>query len=79
MNILKFKTNIDNEKDLAKVSTALDKEELISKWKLDLESEENILSVSGEEITPDVIIKIFRETGYEAENLRIIAIGGHDL
>ncbi len=79
MKVLKFKTNIQNQKMLDKIAPVLDKEELISKWKVDLESQGKILSVSGEEITPDVITTALKQVGFEAEMVHIIAIGGHDL
>lgn len=79
MKILKFKTNIDNQEMLEKLAAILDKEELISKWAIDINTPEKILSVSGEEITPDIITKAIKVAGFEIETIRIIAIGGHDL
>ncbi len=79
MKILKFKTNIYNQEMLDKIASVLNKEELISRWKVDLESQEKILSVSGEEITPDLITNALKQEGIEVEMVHIIAIGGHDL
>lgn len=79
MKILKFKTNIQSQAMLDKLSDILDKEELISKWNLDLESTDKILSISGEEITPEVITRSVKQAGFEAEMIHIHAIGGHDL
>jgi copper chaperone len=79
MKIFKFKTNIENEEMVKMVAPLLDKEELISKWSIDIESEDNILSVSGEEITPDIITKPVRNIGYSVELIKVLAIGGHDL
>ncbi len=79
MKILKFKTNIHNQEMLDKIASVLNKEELISRWKVDLESQEKILSISGEEITPDLITSALKQKGIEVEMVHIIAIGGHDL
>ncbi|MCR6642567.1 MAG: copper chaperone [Sporocytophaga sp.] len=79
MKILKFKTNIHNQEMLDKIASVLNKEELISRWKVDLESQEKILSISGEEITPDIITNALKQEGIEVEMVHIIAIGGHDL
>ncbi|MFN6945908.1 MAG: copper chaperone [Cytophagaceae bacterium] len=79
MKVLKFKTDIDSKRALAGLMPLLDREEMISKWKLDVDSPEHILNVSGDEITPEMVIKIVRESGYEAELLQVIAVGGHDL
>lgn len=79
MIVLKFKTNIDSETQLKEVKKSLDTEEVISRWNIDLKSEEKILSVSGKEITPDLIVNLLQEKGYTAEVLRVFAIGGHDL
>lgn len=79
MKILKFKTNIEDQGMIRKLAPYLDKEELVSKWKVDPESEGNILSVSGEDITPDVVTRAVKEAGFEAEMVHILAIGGNDL
>lgn len=79
MKILKFKTDIHNEEELANVAPMLNEEKMISKWKLDLASPEKVLSVSGEEVSPDIVTRIFKENGFQAEPLHVLAIGGHDL
>lgn len=79
MKILKFKTNIDTETMLNKLASVLDKEKLVRRWNLDFNSPEKILSVSGEEITPDIITRAFRQAEFDAEMVQIMAIGGHDL
>ena len=79
MKIIKFKTNIIDDEMQGKIAPALDQEELISKWNLDTQHEDNILSVSGEEITPEMVKKIIEAKGFWAEVIHIQAIGGHDL
>jgi copper chaperone len=79
MKILKFKTDVVNQDMLAKIAPALDQEKMISKWNLEPESEDHILSVSGEEITPAVVAKVLQEKGFQAILIRVQGIGGHDL
>lgn len=79
MKILKFKTNIDNDESIDNIASSLDKSDFISKWNVDTDHEDNILSVSGEEITPSEVIKILEEKGFKAETIHVQAIGGHDL
>ena len=79
MKILKFKTNINTEADVAKLAPLLDKEESISKWDVDTASEEKVLSVSGENLLLQKVENAIQEAGFEAETLRVLGIGGEDL
>lgn len=79
MKILKFKTNIETPEMVNEAAPVLDKEELISKWRVDTNSQDNVLSVSGEEVTPDIITKAVNKAGFKAELLQVLAVGGHDL
>jgi len=79
MKILKFKTNINTEADVAKLAPLLDKEESISKWDVDTDSEEKVLSVSGENLLIQKVENAIQEAGFEAETLRVLGIGGEDL
>lgn len=79
MKVLKFKTNIENDEMAARLANVLDKEEKVSKWNIDTENQYHILSVSGEELTPDDVSKAVSKAGFEAEVIRVTAVGGHDL
>jgi translation elongation factor EF-G len=79
MKILKFKTNINSGDDVQTLSRYLDNEQSISKWNVDTESDENLLSVSGELLEPVTVKKLVHEAGYEAEVLRVQGIGGGDM
>lgn len=79
MKILKFKTNIENDEMLRKIAPALDQEAMISKWNLDTDHQDNILSVSGNDIAPGVVLKTIEENGFKAESIHVQGIGGHDL
>ena len=63
MKILKFKTNLKNQDNVSKVAPYLDNAENISNWQVDTESEDKILSVSGEKIDPQKIENALQEAG----------------
>lgn len=79
MEILKFKTNVDSDKGVEKLGTYLNKEESISRWQLDTNSPEHLLSVSGHEVDPQRVKNLVDKAGYKAEVLRVIGGGGGDL
>lgn len=79
MEILKFKTNVENQEAISKVAAYLDKEEGISKWNIDTESEEKILSVSGTDLSPQTVKNAVEQAGFKAETIRVLGIGGGDL
>ncbi|GAB3832037.1 copper chaperone [Pontibacter rugosus] len=79
MEIIKFKTNVENQEALSKVAPYLDKVERISKWSLDTESTDKVLSVSGTDLSPQTIESAIEQAGFKAEILRVMGIGGDDL
>jgi len=79
MKILKFKTNIETQDDIAQVAPILDQAEEISKWDIDPDTDENILSVSGENLNPQTVENAVQKAGFKAEVLRIIGLGGEGL
>ncbi|GEO04807.1 hypothetical protein AAE02nite_24710 [Adhaeribacter aerolatus] len=79
MKILKFKTNVQNEAEIAQVASFLDQEKSIQNWKIDTGSEENILSVSGENPNPQTIENAVQQAGFTIEVLRILGTGGESL
>ncbi|MGV3641350.1 MAG: copper chaperone [Adhaeribacter sp.] len=79
MEILKFKTGINGESDIAKIKPFLDKNDAISKWGLDTNSEEKILSMSGENINPQQIENQLRGLGFTCEIIRVVGISGSEL
>lgn len=79
MEVIKFKTNVENEQALARVAPYLDREESISRWKLDTSSTEKLLSISGTDLDPQRIENVVKQAGFKAEIIRVIGIGGSDL
>ncbi|AKD05026.1 hypothetical protein POKO110462_06220 [Pontibacter korlensis] len=79
MELIKFKTNVQNQDALSKVAPFLDKEESISKWNIDTESDDKILSVSGVNLDPQTVENAVEKAGFKAEIIRVMGIGGGDL
>ncbi|GAA4400656.1 hypothetical protein GCM10023187_14070 [Nibrella viscosa] len=79
MKVLKFKTNIKCGGCVATVRPFLDGEKSISKWNVDTDSPDKILSVSGEDVDPQRVENLVKEAGYNAEMVRVVGIGGGEL
>ena len=79
MEILKFKTNIGSQEALAKVGPVLDGEKSISKWNVDTDGTDHLLSISGVDVDPQRVENAVQQAGYKAELIRVLGIGGHDL
>jgi len=79
MEILKFKTNIADQESVNKVGSLLDQQEGISKWNIDPNSDDNVLSISGDNVNPQKIENVVQEAGFQAETIRVVGIGGSDL
>ncbi len=69
MSQLKFKTNIECNGCKAAVSRIFENEKRISKWDVDLESNEKILTVEGNNITAREIEELVAEAGFNAKEV----------
>jgi copper chaperone len=69
MNTLKFKTNIKCNNCVATVTTFLNDSEKVKEWKVDLESPDRILTITGEDITAGFVKNILLKAGYKAEEI----------
>ncbi|ALJ00910.1 hypothetical protein [Rufibacter tibetensis] len=79
MEVLKFKTNISDDRRMAKAAPFLDKLDEVVHWEIDTSTEENILSVAGKGLDPQRVENALREAGFTSEILRIQGIGGESL
>lgn len=79
MKIIKFKTDIDSQENIAKVAPSLDGSSAISSWHADVGIPDNVLTMSGEGLEPQQVINLVEKAGFKAETLRVQAIGGGDL
>ena len=69
MNTLKFKTTINCGTCVAKVTPVLDNQEDISKWEVDTNNPDKILTVEGENIDEADLVKVLQKIGYKAERV----------
>jgi copper chaperone len=79
MEILKFKTNVTSSQEVSALSPFLNEESAISRWKLDTESPDKVLSVSGHELDPQRVKNLVEKAGYKAEVIQVLGAGGVDL
>jgi len=69
MTEIKFKTNINCNHCLGKVTPVLDSDTGISEWSVDLNSVDKILTVKSENPDVNKIVKALSEVGYFAETV----------
>ena len=67
--VLVFKTNINNETDLGRVATLLNREPDIRKWNVDQNDVDNILRIEAYELTADQVIALICGAGFQCEEL----------
>ncbi|TXF89290.1 heavy-metal-associated domain-containing protein [Neolewinella aurantiaca] len=67
MTTMKFKTNINCGGCLRGVTPALDGNEAIKQWEVDLKSPERTLTVETEVLTADEVRAVVADAGYVAE------------
>ena len=67
MKTLKFKTNINCNNCIAAVTPHLYSAVQIKEWNVDITNPQKILTVSGEDISPEYVIKTVKQAGYKAE------------
>jgi copper chaperone len=67
MKTLKFKTNINCNNCIAAVSPHLFSAVEIKEWDVDIANPLKILTVSGENITPEYVVDTVKKAGYKAE------------
>ena len=70
MKTLKFKTNIKCGGCISAVTPHLDSESNIEKWQVDTADPNKILTVEGENITPQEVQQAVQKAGYEAEEVK---------
>lgn len=69
MTELKFKTNINCNHCINKITPLMDEEKKIAEWKVDIENPDKILTVSGEDINEQLIKDVLAKAGYVAEKV----------
>ena len=70
MKTLKFKTNVNCNNCIAKITPYMDENLEIKTWKVETDNPEKILTVEGEEITTENVIETLSKAGYTAEEIQ---------
>jgi copper chaperone len=69
METLQFKTNINCGGCIAKVTPFLNQLEDVEDWRVDTNNPDKILTVSGEDITSDLIESTVQKAGFTIEKV----------
>ncbi|MFT4032510.1 MAG: heavy-metal-associated domain-containing protein [Siphonobacter sp.] len=67
METLTFKTNINCNNCVAKVSPFLNQEDAIDNWKVDIQNPDKILTVEGDGLVAKEVIQAVEKAGFKAE------------
>lgn len=66
METLQFKTNINCEGCIAKVTPFLNQVEEIEDWRVDTANPDKILTINGEELSSELILETIEKAGFTA-------------
>lgn len=69
MNTLKFKTNINCNNCLAKVTPVMNKLEGIKQWHVDLSNPMKTLTVESDQLTAETVLNALSSVGFIGEAL----------
>jgi copper chaperone len=69
MHKLKFKTNINCGGCIKTVTPFLEAEQEIQQWQVDTSTADKILTVEGEAIQKEAVIKIVEKAGFKIQSL----------
>ena len=69
METLKFKTSLKCSGCVASIQSKMDKLENVKKWEVDLTQPIKILTVEGEHLNEEEIIKTLKDAGYTANKM----------
>jgi len=69
MNTLKFKTSINCSSCVAKVTPVLNAQEDIQNWEVNTENPDKILTVEGQDIDEEDLVRSLQKIGFKAEKI----------
>jgi hypothetical protein len=69
MEVLVFKTNLQQADDVERVTTTMNEEQRILKWTVDREDCDKVLRVESDRIHADEVAALIRQAGYSCEEL----------
>ena len=68
MKTLKFKTSINCGGCIKAVTPFLNEEKNIEEWDVDINNPDKILTVKGDDVTEEQVVKAVNKAGFKAEN-----------
>lgn len=67
--VLKFKTDMNCERCVARVKPFLDKVQGIDSWSVDTDNPDKILTVESSVVTADQIVEVVENVGFDIEKI----------
>lgn len=69
MEVLVFKTNLQQADDVERVTSTMNDEQRILRWTVDREDCDKVLRVESDRILADEVAALIRQAGYSCEEL----------
>jgi len=69
MEILIFKTNLRNKKNIRDIIPHLNKLGNIERWNVDFHDKDKVLRIVGNDLSPRLVEHTLKNVGYECEEL----------
>jgi copper chaperone len=70
MTEIKFKTNVNCNHCINKITPVLNGDESITEWNVDLTNDDKVLTVKGENVDGDSVVQSLSKVGYLAEVIK---------
>jgi copper chaperone CopZ len=70
MKEIKFKTNVNCNHCINKITPMLNGDKSITEWNVDLTNEDKVLTVKGENVDENSVIESLSKVGYIAEVIK---------
>jgi copper chaperone len=70
MTEIKFKTNVNCNHCINKITPVLNEDKSITEWNVDLTNEDKVLTVKGENVDGNSVIESLSKVGYIAEAIK---------
>lgn len=69
MEVLVFRTNLQQADDVERVTSTMNDEQRILRWTVDREDCDKVLRVESDRMLPDEVAALIRKAGYSCEEL----------
>jgi copper chaperone len=70
MTEIKFKTNVNCNHCINKITPVLNGDKSITEWNVDLTNEDKVLTVKGENVDENSVVESLSKVGYIAEVIK---------